>query len=252
MTKEKTISKLKSKSKQNKVRLVGAGPGDIDLITVKGLKAIKDAQVIVYDRLIAKGLLDYAKKSCELIYVGKGRSFRSIKQSAINEILISKHREGKRVVRLKGGDPFIFGRGGEEVTSLLQEGIPIEVIPGVTSLSGAAASTLTSLTDRRLSSGITILTGHSLKGEGLPEHNYKAIAKLNHTIAFYMTVTNMSDLTNKLIKEGMDKDTPCMVVMKATVRGEKMVKGKLRNIAKKAMTENIKAPALLVIGKVVT
>ena len=185
-----------------KVYIVGAGPGDRELLTLKAKRLIEEAEVIVHDRLIGKDILDFASKDCELIYVGKGSTFRSIEQEKINEVLVEKASAGKTVVRLKGGDPFVFGRGGEETLFLAKHNIPFEVVPGITAAVGVSAYTGIPLTDRNLSSAVTLITGHSMKGTGLPDVDWKNLAGLDHTIVFYMGLKNLSIISKNLIDNG--------------------------------------------------
>lgn len=235
-----------------KVYIVGAGPGDRELLTLKAKRLIEEADTIVHDRLIGKDILDFASKDCELIYVGKGSTFRSIEQEKINEVLVEKASEGKTVVRLKGGDPFVFGRGGEETLFLAKHKIPFEVVPGITAAVGVSAYTGIPLTDRNLSSAVTLITGHSMKGTGLPDVDWANLAGLDHTIVFYMGLKNLAVISENLIQNGKPAETPVAVVRWGTVKEQVVVTATLSNIAEEVAKQNITPPALVIIGKVVS
>ncbi len=235
-----------------KVYIVGAGPGDRELLTLKAKRLIEEADVIVHDRLIGRDILDFASKDCQLIYVGKGDSFRTVEQSGINDILVEKANEGKKVVRLKGGDPFIFGRGGEETLFLAKHNIPFEVVPGITAAVGIGAYTGIPLTDRNLSSAVTLVTGHSMKGTGLPDVDWSNLAGLDHTIVFYMGLKNLPVISKNLIQNGKPADTPVAVVRWGTVKEQVVVTATLDKIAIEVTKANITPPALVIIGKVVS
>lgn len=237
---------------QPKVYLVGAGPGDPELITLKGKRALEDAEVVIYDRLVGEGILDFINPSAELIFVGKESSFHTSPQEEINELIVLHARRGKRVVRLKGGDPYIFGRGGEEATHLFSEGIPFEVVPGVTAASGVSAYAGIPLTDRRYSPAVTFVTGHRMKGEGLEDLNWSALAELGHTLVFYMGVANVSIIAKNLIENGRSANTPAALVSRGTMPEQRTVVGTLSNISQRAEEEGVKPPALFIIGEVVS
>jgi len=235
-----------------KVHLVGAGPGDPELLTLKGRRVLEEAEVVIYDRLVSEEILGFVSPGAELVFVGKETSFHSCPQEEINQ-LISRHaRRGKRVVRLKGGDPFVFGRGGEEAAHLAEEGIPFEVVPGITAAIGVGAYAGIPLTDRRYSQAVTLVTGHRMKGEGLEEINWAALAELGHTIVFYMGVANISEITRKLIDFGRPPSTPAALVSRGTMPGQRTVLGTLSDISMRCKEEGVKPPALLVIGEVVS
>jgi len=234
-----------------KVYLVGAGPGDPELITIKGRRVLEEAQVVIYDRLVSERILDLAGDDAELIFVGKETSFHSTAQEDINRLIAAHARRGKRVVRLKGGDPYIFGRGGEEASHLHDEGIPFEVVPGVTAASGIGAYAGIPLTDRRYSQAVTLVTGHRMKGEGLEDLNWAALAGLGHTLVFYMGVANISEITGKLMANGRAPSTPAAMVSRGTMPGQRTVLGTLSDIDVRCREEGVKPPALLIIGEVV-
>lgn len=236
---------------QSRVFLVGAGPGDPELLTLKGRRVLEEAEVVIYDRLVGDAVLDFVNPCAELVFVGKESSFHSSPQEEINSLIVIHAKRGKRVVRLKGGDPYIFGRGSEEAQFLFDSGIPFEVVPGVTAASGVGAYAGIPLTDRRYSPAVTFITGHRMKGEGLESINWAALAELNHTIVFYMGVANLSSITKNLMDSGMASTTPAAIVSRATMPGQTTVIGTIAEISRKANEAGIKPPALFVIGEVV-
>ena len=228
------------------VYLVGAGPGDPELITVKGANILKKADVIVYDRLANPELLSMTSFDSEHIYVGKRPDKPSVSQSQINHILITKAREGKIVARLKGGDPFVFGRGGEECEALRAEKIPYEIVPGISSALTAPAFAGIPVTHRNVARSFTVVTGHTVKkSDDLENWEHLAFAD---TLVVLMGMRNLSKIADNLIKHGRDSNTPVVVVQKATYKNQKVVRGKLSNIAEKA--KGLSSPATIIIGKV--
>ena len=236
---------------KGKVYLVGAGPGDPELITVKGKRVMEEAEVIIYDRLVGDGVLTYVGEEVERIFVGKEDSLHTLPQEEINQLIVDKAKTGRVVVRLKGGDPYIFGRGGEEAALLEKEGIPFEVVPGVTAASGVAAYAGIPLTDRRHSSAVTLVTGHKRTGSDIEDVNWKALAELDGTIVFYMGVKNLGTITGKLIDNGRGADTPAAVVRCGTLPDQLTVAGTLADITQKVEKSGLRPPALLVVGEVV-
>ena len=236
---------------KGKVYIVGVGPGDYKLITLKGIECISKADVIVYDRLVNNRTLSYAKKSAELVYVGKQPDYHPVPQADINEILVNKALEGKTVARVKGGDPFLFGRGGEECESLVENGIPFEVIPGVTSSIAVPAYAGIPVTHRDFCSSLHIITGHERPDKDGSLVDYELLAKLSGTLVFLMGVKNIGEITSNLLKHGKDKNTPAAVIERGTTQEQRVVTGTLENIAVKVMESGVKAPAVTVIGKVV-
>lgn len=233
-----------------KVYLVGAGPGDADLITVKGLRCIEEADVILYDRLINQELLDYAKEGVQLIYCGKLPNYHSMKQETINHFLVKLAKEGNVVTRLKGGDPFIFGRGGEEAAALREHSVQFEIIPGVTSGIAAPAYAGIPVTHRELSSSFAIVTGHTQAGN---EESIKW-ASLAHgidTLAIYMGVSNLPYITEQLLKYGKHEDTPVALIHWGTTKNQETVTGTLSTIVDIVTTRKIKNPSMIVVGEVV-
>ena len=238
-------------TKQGKVFLVGAGPGDPDLMTIKGRECIRRADVIIYDHLADPVLLTSASKNTEIIYAGKKGGHHTLSQTEINALIISKAKKGGIVTRLKGGDPFVFGRGGEEAQTLVEAGVSFEVVPGVTSAIAAPAYAGIPLTHRNFTSAFTVVTGHEdpLKSES--RINWSALAKIGGTIVFLMGVKNLPHIVQQLIRNGMDADTPVALVRWGTTPRQKAVTGTLANIVAKTEAAGIKAPAIIVIGDVV-
>lgn len=234
---------------KGKVYLIGAGPGDASLITLKGLQCIKEADVIVHDRLASDSLLEEAKENCEFIYVGKKSKDHTKTQDEINEIIYKEALSGKIVARLKGGDPYVFGRGGEEGEYLVERNIPFETVPGVTSSIGGLAYAGIPITHRDYASSFHVITGH-LKDES-EELNWEALASLRGTLVFLMGVSNLKRICDRLIENGKDEDTPVAIVNWATTSYQKVVEGNLSNIYEKAIKEKITPPSLIVVGQVV-
>jgi len=230
--------------KKGKVYLVGAGPGDPELITVKGLKLIRKADVIIYDFLVDRHLLDSARKGAELICAGKSPSHHTMKQDEINRLLAEKAMSGKTVVRLKNGDPYIFGRGAEESVHLVKQKIPFEVVSGVSSAAAVPASAGVPLTHRDYASSLAIITGHRR------EDGEVRIVNAD-TLVFLMPVANLERIVQKLIEAGRNTETPCALIEKGTYLDQKVVQGCLANIVAKSKEDNIKPPAVFVVGEVV-
>jgi len=232
-----------------KVVLVGAGPGDSGLITVKGLQALKQAEVVVYDRLVGSGILELIPDHAERIYVGKNVGHHVVPQERINEILLEKALEGKRVVRLKGGDGFVFGRGGEELEGLGAHGIPFEVVPGITSAIAAPAYAGIPVTHRELSASLHIITGH-LKDDGELNLDYNALVRLGGTLIFMMSVSSLPEIAAGLIQAGMPPEMPCAVVENGTLSRQRKLVGTLSKMEQAVKEKKIKSPAVFVVGRV--
>lgn len=231
-----------------KVYLTGAGPGDIELLTLKAYRVIKEADVIIYDRLANPDILKEAKNGCEFIYVGKEDGRHIVPQDDINEVIYQNSLKYDKVVRLKGGDPFVFGRGGEEALYLLERGIKFEVIPGITSAISAPAYAGIPVTHRGVAVSFRVVTGHESphkKESQIPWENFKT----DDTIVFLMGLHNLPKISKKLIEIGKAKDYPCAVISKGTTKEQSVVVGTLENIVEK--TKNLPTPALIVVGKVV-
>ncbi|MEE8573825.1 MAG: uroporphyrinogen-III C-methyltransferase [Thermodesulfobacteriota bacterium] len=239
------------KIKEAKVSLVGAGPGDAELITVKGKRLLSEAEVVIYDRLVGDGVLDFINPAAERVFVGKSSTYHSVAQEEINSIIEERAREGKRIVRLKGGDPFIFGRGGEEARHMAEAGISFEVVPGVTAASGVSAYSGIPLTDRELSSAVTLVAGHRMKGRGVDDLCFAELAAFDHTIVFYMALTNLETITGGLIKSGKAPETPAAVVSSATTKEQSVIVSTLSEIAELTTRGTAKPPVVLIVGSVV-
>lgn len=235
-------------SEFGKVYLVGAGIGSEEHITVRGKKLLEKADVVVYDRLLNKKLVNKLDRSKELINVGKQASNHIFSQDEINDILFKKSIEGKMVVRLKGGDPYVFGRGGEEALYLIERGVEVEAVPGITSGVAALCFAGIPITHRDYGSSLHLITGHRKNQEGL---DFDTLAKLNGTIVFYMGLENLSNICNGLIKSGKNEDTACAVISHGGYSDQKVVTSTLKNIVNDTETQNIKSPGLIVVGDVV-
>lgn len=232
-----------------KVYLTGAGPGDIELLTLKALRVIKDADVIIYDRLANPEILKEAKSGCEFVYVGKEDGRHIMPQDDINETIYQNALKVATVVRLKGGDPFVFGRGGEEAAYLQQRDIKFEIIPGITSAISVPAYAGIPVTHRGVAVSFRVVTAHespNKKESQIPWENYKT----DDTIIFLMGLHNLSKISQKLIEIGKDSSCPCAVIAKGTTKDQIVVVGTLKDIAQKA--KDIPTPALIVVGKVVS
>ncbi|PID74053.1 MAG: uroporphyrinogen-III C-methyltransferase [Desulfobacterales bacterium] len=232
------------------VSLIGAGPGDPGLITLKGRRRIETADVIVYDYLAAPPLLAYARSDAEHIYVGKRGGDHTLSQDGINALIVEKAREGKSVARLKGGDPFIFGRGGEEAEALIAAGIPFEVVPGVTSAIAAAAYAGIPLTHRDYTASVAFVTGHEDPGKAESNIDWKALATGIGTVVFLMGVKNLPDIAARLVAHGCNPETPVALVRWGTTPRQQVVTGTLSTIVEKVRKAGIKAPSVIVVGEV--
>ena len=232
------------------VYLVGAGPGDPDLLTFKALRLIQQADVVLYDRLVSKGVMDLVRRDSELIYVGKkGGSDKSTRQVDINNQLVELAKSGKRVCRLKGGDPFIFGRGGEEIESLSENGIPFQVVPGITAASGCSSYAGIPLTHRDYSQSCRFVTAH-LK-DGTTDLPWDELIVDQQTIVFYMALSGANYICEKLMEHGMDKDMPIAIIEKGTMPEQKVYISSLTKLPDLLAKEDIHAPTLMIVGEVV-
>jgi len=230
------------------VALVGAGPGDPELLTVRATKVIAGADALVHDRLVAPPILALAPRAAR-IYVGKARSCHAMPQDAINALLVRLAREGKRVVRLKGGDPFIFGRGGEEIEALAANGIPFEVVPGISAANGVAASAGIPLTHRDHAQTCLFVTGH-LK-DGTMDLDWPALARPRQTVVVYMGLLGLPVLCDELIRHGMPRSTPAAVVSQGTTPRQRVVTGTIETLPIDATAAELESPTLIIIGDVV-
>jgi uroporphyrinogen III methyltransferase/synthase len=237
--------------KKGKVYLVGAGPGDPDLLSIKALKIIRKAEVIVYDRLVEKSILKLIPKTTEKIYVGKRSGRHTVPQDKIHEILVEETRKGKTVVRLKGGDPFLFGRGGEEAQELRREDIPFEVIPGITSALAAPAYAGIPITHRDYASSIAIVTGHEDPTKPESRVKWDRLATSVDTIIVLMGMEKLGAIVERLIKGGRDPKTDVAIIEWGTTKRQRTTVGTLGNIVEKTRAKKVKPPAIIVIGDVV-
>jgi len=242
---------INTNSTNGRVILVGAGPGDPGLISVKGAGALRRADTVVYDHLISKDLLNYTPKQCQMIYVGKIAGKHTMPQELINQLLVDEAREGKTVVRLKGGDPFIFGRGGEECLFLKENGIEYEVVPGISATSAVAAHAGIPLTHRRVSTSYIVLTGHEPSDPGRVDVNWKTVAEMAGTLVIFMGVKTLPQTTAELIKYGRDPHTPVAVIRWGTMPEQQTIVGTLETIAEQVEEAGLKPPGLIVVGEVV-
>ncbi len=233
------------------VMLVGAGPGDPDLLTVKAHRLLSEVDVIVYDRLVAKQILALIPETTERVFAGKRASNHYMPQEDINNLLVDLARVGKKVMRLKGGDPFVFGRGGEEALHLVRNGIPFEVVPGITSSAGCAAYAGIPLTHRGLAQGVRFVTGHS-KGDEPLDLDWRSLADPETTLVVYMGMSNVSEIAGKLIENGLPDDTPVAVINMGTRPAQKTLITNLSALPERVAHADIKGATLFVIGRVVT
>jgi uroporphyrinogen III methyltransferase / synthase len=234
-----------------KVFLVGAGPGDLKLITLKGLECIQTADTIIYDNLINKNLLLFARKGAEIIYVGKEAGRHALPQGDINVLLAQKVKEKNVIVRLKGGDPFIFGRGGEEAEHLIEHGVDVEIVPGVTSAISVPAYAGIPLTHRDYASTVAFITGHEDEKKRKSTIRWHELANGPDTLVFLMGIKNLKTIKERLIKEGKNPHTPACVITSGTLPEQKVVTGTLEEIDTVAQREDIKPPGILIVGDVV-
>lgn len=238
-----------SKLQGGKVWLVGAGPGDPELLTLKAARLIAQADAIVYDHLVGDGIMDLARRDARIIYAGKESSKHTMPQADINRLLVELAREGLSVVRLKGGDPFIFGRGGEELETLAASGIPFEVVPGVTAAAGCGAYSGFPLTHRDHAQAVTFVTGH-LK-DGTVNLDWPALARPCHTVVFYMGIGAAHEICRQMVAHGLPATTPAAVVQNGTQANQRTLLATLGTLPPRIEESGIKPPALIVVGSVV-
>ncbi len=236
------------KNRTGKVWLVGAGPGDAELLTVKALRAINTADVIFYDYLVSADIRSLFPKNIPAFYVGKAKNKHSIAQDDLNQLLVNQAKLGLNVCRIKGGDPFVFGRGGEELLELRSAGIEADVIPGITSASGCSTYADIPLTHRGLSQGCTFVTGHAEKSLDV---NWYALAQLKHTLVFYMGLTRADDISANLLAGGLAADTPVAIIENGCRKDQRNIISTLSEFPADVLRENVQSPALIIVGEVV-
>jgi len=238
------------KPPKGEVYLVGTGPGDPDLLTFRALRLMQQADVVLYDRLIGDGILNLVRRDASRIYVGKMKDEHTVPQEEISEMLVRLAQEGKRVLRLKGGDPFVFGRGGEEISTLADNGVAFQVIPGVTAANGCSTYAGIPLTHRDHSQAYVVITGHEKDGE--LNLNWDSLIQPRQTVVIYMGLTSLGAITDGFLKHGADPATPAAVIENGTRAGQRVITGTLESLQDKSIGAGIKSPALIIVGSVVT
>lgn len=237
-----------TKREAGKVMLVGAGPGDPELLTLKALRAIEQADLILFDRLVSDEICQLFPKSTPALYVGKIKNRHSIPQDKLNELLVIKAQQGLNVCRLKGGDAFVFGRGGEEMLTLKKAGISVEVVPGITAASGCTTYAGIPLTHRGVAQGCTFITGHAEKDLSI---NWQALSQIGHTLVFYMGLSCAADISKNLQATGMSTDMPVALIENGCCPQQRVVRGQLCELSELVEREKVQSPALIVVGEVV-
>lgn len=244
------MSEANTKPSKTHVFIVGAGPGDPGLLTLKAAECLKKADVVVYDRLVSDEILNMVPEGAEKIFAGKAARDHFMPQDEINQTLVDLAKQGKVVVRLKGGDPFIFGRGSEEAIVLAEQGVNFEIVPGVTASAGCGAYAGIPLTHRGLVTGVRFVTGHCREGQHL-DLNWQSLADPNTTLVIYMGLINIEKISNELIKAGLPADTPAAGVERGTTPDQRTILTTLEKLPECIQRAELKAPSLLIIGKVV-
>jgi uroporphyrin-III C-methyltransferase/precorrin-2 dehydrogenase/sirohydrochlorin ferrochelatase len=242
---------LRDTQPQGEVFLIGAGPGDPELLTVRAVKLLQTADVVLYDNLVSAAVLDCARRDAERIYVGKTCGQHTLSQDEINQLMIMLARSGKQVCRLKGGDPFMFGRGGEELEALSEAEIAYQVVPGITAAAGCAAYSGIPLTHRDHAQGVTFVTGHRRAGHEL-DLDWQALVHGNQTLVFYMGLQTLPHICQKLREHGMAGDMPAAIVENGTRPEQRVIEGSLSNLPVLAQTHKAQGPSLIIIGNVVS
>ncbi len=246
-----TINPTKQAFICGEVALVGAGPGDPDLLTIQAYRFIKNAEVVIYDRLVSKEIMALLPEGCEKIYVGKKQAKHRVPQDGINQLLVEYARKHKKVLRLKGGDPFIFGRGSVEAQYLLDNGIACHIVPGITAASACTSYAGIPLTHRNVARSCTLITGN-LQHNGALDLPWHILNDKEQTVIFYMGITSLPMITKQLLKAGRPASTPAALIRKGTHIDQQIVKGTIANLAQLVIEHQIKPPSLIVIGDVVT
>ena len=245
---DSTSAEAAEDSRMGEVYLIGAGPGDPDLLTLRAVQLLQQADVVLYDRLVSDGVLDRARRDAQRVFVGKetGGDHHAT-QARIHELLVQYAKRGLRVARLKGGDPFIFGRGGEEIEALREHGVPYVVVPGITAALGAAAAASIPLTHRRLAQSVTFAAGHALDDETL---DWRSLGLPHHTVVFYMGVAQMPRIVARLTEAGASADHPAALIERGSMADQRVIRGTLGTIVELARTHDVQPPALLIVGEV--
>lgn len=246
---EQALDQAVKQPVQGEVYLVGAGPGDPDLLTFRALRLMQKADVVLYDNLVSDGVMELVRRDAERVYVGKKRSNHALPQEEINALLVRLAQEGKRVLRIKGGDPFIFGRGGEEIEMLAEQGIPFQVVPGISAANGVASYAGIPLTHRDYAQAVTFVTGH-LK-DGSIDLDWPALVRPRHTVVIYMGLEGLPGICKKLIEHGLPPQHPIAVVQQGTTRHQRVMTGTLADLPERVAAAGFKAPTLTIVGEVV-
>lgn len=247
---ENNLEAIGADQLQGEVYLVGAGPGDPELLTLRAVRLIQQADVVLYDRLVAPEIVDLCRSDVERIYVGKARADHAVPQGEINQLLVDLAQQGKRVLRLKGGDPFIFGRGGEEIDKLSQHKIPFQVVPGITAAAGCAAYAGIPLTHRDYAQSVRFVTGH-LK-DGTTNLPWTELASSAQTVVFYMGLVGLPEITRQLVAHGRDGDTPVALIQQGTTRNQRNIVATLDTIVEHIADKKLEPPTLIIVGEVVS
>lgn len=240
---------IQGTTKLGRVYLIGAGPGDPELLTLRAVRLLEKADVVVYDNLVSSEVLAFVSSSAERVYAGKRRNEHTMRQEQINALLVKLAKEGKQVVRLKGGDPFIFGRGGEELQTLAAQGVDFEVVPGITAASGVSSYAGIPLTHRDYAQTCLFVTGH-LK-DGTADLDWPSLVRLNQTVVIYMGLSGLAEICKQLIAHGSSPDLPIAVVQDGTIKTQKVATGTLSTISSIAVQLGLRSPCLTIIGDVV-